>query len=492
MQIVRKVGRSNRVVKTMGTSADDGELDVLERQARIEMDKIQGQTGLFPNHRDNTLVAALATVSNNQVEMVGPHNLLGRVYDSMGYGKTGLDSLFRDLVISRLAYPGSKLKTAEYLARHRDTDISVYTIYRYMDKIREGVKEAIEKVTFGHFRRILGGSVGIVFYDMTTLYFETPDEDDLRKIGYSKDGKHQHPQIKLGLLVGPDGYPLGYDVFEGNIYEGHTLIPVLERIAAKFSIEKPVVIADAGLLSNANINALIDHGYRFVLGGKIRNESSEVKDAIQRLEIAEDKPGEVAKHSYRLIVSFSAKRMRKDAQNRKKGLERLEKKIRNGKLDKTSINNRGYNKYLVLGSEVKVAIDYEKFEADGKWDGLKGYLTNTDMAPGEVIAAYGNLWQIEKAFRISKTDIRIRPVYHRIPARIRAHICICFASYAVFKELERLLKAHGVAFSAYRAVELTKSMYQIRVFLPDTKTYATIPLKPTAEQQELIDAVMKI
>lgn len=475
----------------MGSSADEGELDILERKARIEIDRIQGQAGLFPNNVDNTVLAALGTVSNSQVEMVGPHNLLGRVYDAMGYGEIGLESLFRDLVIARLAYPGSKLKTVEYLSRHRNMDISVYTIYRFMDKIQDGIKDSVERATFGHFRRILGGSVGIVFYDMTTLYFETPDEDDLRKIGYSKDGKHQHPQIKLGLLVGPEGYPLGYDVFEGNIYEGHTLIPVLERIASRFSIGKPIVIADAGLLSDANINALIEHGYKFVLGGKIRNESSEVKDAVQRLEISENEPREVAKHKYRLIVSFSAKRMRKDAHNRKKGLARLEKKVRNGKLDKTSINNRGYNKYLTFDSEVKVTIDYKKFEADGKWDGLKGYLTNTDMSPKEVIAAYGNLWQIEKAFRISKTDIRIRPVYHRIPRRIQAHICICFASYAVFKELERLLKANDANFSVYRAIELTKSMYQITVFLPDTKTYASIPLRPTAEQQDLINAVMK-
>jgi transposase len=140
---------------------------------------------------------------------------------------------------------------------------------------------------------------------------------------------------------------------------------------------------------------------------------------------------------------------------------------------------------------VNVAIDYKKYEFDARWDGLKGYLTNTDMKAKEVIAAYGNLWHIEKAFKISKTDIRIRPIYHRIPKRINTHICICFVSYAVFKELERLLKKAKVSFSANRAIELTKSMYQIRVLLPDSKTYTTIPLKPTSEQQELIEAIRK-
>jgi transposase len=491
VQIIQKVDRINKVIKTLGSSADDSELEILERQAKLEIDKLQGQAFLFSNERDNSLTSILSTVKNNEIEQVGPDKILGTIYESIGYESIGIDELFRDLVVSRLVYPGSKLKTIDYLARYKNKDISVYSIYRYMDKIYKDFKDKAEKVTFEHFKQVLGGGIGIVFYDMTTLYFETPDEDDLRKIGYSKDGKHQHPQIKLGLLVGQEGYPLGYDIFEGNIYEGHTLIGVLENIEKKFSIGKPIVIADAGLLSNTNIKALIDHGYKFVLGEKIRNESKDIKDAIQKLEISEDKPRELLKNDYRLVVSFSEKRLKKDAYNRKKGLEKLETKVKNGKLDKNSINNRGYNKYLKLESEVKVAIDYNKYETDAKWDGLKGYMTNTEMKPIEVIAAYGNLWHIEKAFRISKTDIKIRPIYHRIPKRIHTHICICFVSYAVYKELERILKLKKVPFSANRALELTKNMYQIRVFLPDTKTYTTIPLKPTDEQQKLISAIIK-
>jgi transposase len=491
VQIIQKVGRINKVVKSIGSSFDETELDILERQAKLEIERMQGQTFLFSNDRDSSLKSILSNVVNNEIELVGPDNILGRIYESMGYHKIGIDDLFRDLVMSRLVYPGSKLKTVDYLSRFKNKEVSVYSIYRYMDKIHKEFKEDVERITFNHFEKILGGHIGIVFYDVTTLYFEAPDEDDLRKIGYSKDGKHQHPQIKLGLLVGPQGYPLGYDIFEGSTYEGYTLIPVLENIQKKFSIGKPIVIADAGLLSGANIKALISHGYRFVLGGKIRNESKEIKDAIQKLEITEDNPGEVKKDGYRLVVSFSEKRSKKDAHNRKKGLEKLEKKVKNGKIDKSSINNRGYNKYLKLESEIKAAIDYTKYQLDARWDGLKGYLTNTDMKSKEVIAAYGNLWQIEKAFRISKTDIRIRPIYHRIPERIQTHICICFVSYAVFKELERHLKNRKVSFSANRAIELTKNMYQIRVFLPDSKTYTTVPLKPTQEQQELISAIMK-
>lgn len=492
VQIIQKVGRINKVVKSLGSSFDESELIILERQAKLEIERMKGQVTLFSNDRDANLKSVLSNVSNSEVELVGPDNILGKVYESIGYHTIGLDELFRDLIMSRLVYPGSKLKTIDYLARFKNKEISVYSIYRYMDKIHGKYKDKIEELTFKYFKQVLGGNIGLVFYDMTTLYFEIPDEDDLRKIGYSKDGKHQHPQIKLGLLVGPEGYPLGYDIFEGSTYEGHTLIPVLKNIEKKFCIDKPIVIADAGLLSSTNINALISNGYKFVLGGKIKNESTEIKDKIQKLEVTDDKPKEIKKEGYRLVVSFSEKRRKKDYHNREKGLKKLEKKVKNGKLDKNSINNRGYNKYLKLESDIKVAIDYSKYEMDAKWDGLKGYLTNTTLKPTEVIAAYGNLWHIEKAFRISKTDIRIRPIYHRIPRRIETHICICFVSYAVFKELERLLKIAKAEFSATSAIELTKNMYQIKVFLPESKTYTTIPLKPTEQQQELISIIMKI
>lgn len=485
IQIIQKINRKNRVVKTLGSSNDDNELDQLERQAKLEIEKLKQQQTLFTSTRDIDLRTVLSTVSNDEVELVGPELILGSLYESMGYGQLENDGLFKDLVISRLVYPGSKLKTVDYLSRYRNKEISVYSIYRYMDKLHSEYKEKVEQTTFSHFKEVLGGRFGIVFYDMTTLYFETPDEDDIRRIGYSKDGKHQHPQIKLGVAVGADGFPIGYDIFEGSIYEGHTFIPVLDKLQKKFSIGKPIVIADAGLLTNKNIQSLIAKGYEFVLGGRIKNEQKEIKKRIQELEIEEAHPKEVKKNGYRLIVSYSTKRARKDEFNRKRGLKKLEDKVKAGKLDKNSINNRGYNKYLKLESEVKVSIDYQKFDDDKKWDGLKGYLTNTKLNAKQVIDAYGNLWQIEKAFKISKTDIKIRPIYHRIPQRIESHICICFVAYALFKELERKLTEKKIVISPYRAIELTKNMYQIRIQYPDSKISEAIPLKLTEEQKQL-------
>ena len=227
---------------------------------------------------------------------------------------------------------------------------------------------------------------------MTTLYFEASDEDDLRKTEFSKDGKHQNPQIYLGLLVGLGGYAIGYDIFEGNIYEGHTLIPTIRKISKKFNLGKPVVVADAGLLSADNIKELAENGYEYILGGKIKSESETIKKQIVEANLDDGQTMVLKKEGgTKLIVSYSKKRAVRDEHNRKPGLQRLEKQMKHGKLTKNSINNRGYNKYLKIKGKVEVEIDYEKFNADTKWDNLKGYVTNTRLKPGQIIESYKNL-----------------------------------------------------------------------------------------------------
>lgn len=193
----------------------------------------------------------------------------------------------------------------------------------------------------------------------------------------------------------------------------------------------------------------------------------------------------------RIITSYSDKRARKDAHNRERGLKRLEKKIKSGKLTKSSINNRGYNKYLKLEGEVFVEIDYEKYNSDDKWDGLKGYITNSSLSGKQIIENYNNLWHIEKAFRMSKTDLRIRPIYHRLKHRIEAHICISFTAYSIYKELERILYKEKSSLSLKRAAEMTHNMYQITYTLPESKQTKTKLLKMDDQQAELFQIVMK-
>ena len=291
----------------------------------------------------------------------------------------------------------------------------------------------------------------------------------MRKTGFSKDGKHSHPQIFLGLLVGFGGYAIGYDIFEGNIYEGHTFIPFLRAISKKFNLKRPIVVADSGLLSKENIEALEREGYEYILDARIKNESQAIKQKILKEKLQDDQFKSIKKdNNLRLILSYSKTSAGKDARNRRKGLERLERRIKPGKLTKYNINNRGYNKYLKLVGEVSITIDYDKYQEDSKWDGLKGYLTNSKLSNKQIIDHYSGLWQIEKAFRMSKTDLRIRPIYHRLRRRIETHICISFAAYSIYKEPERVLHKERSTLSVQRAAELTHNMYQITYTLHDS------------------------
>jgi len=365
-------------------------------------------------------------------------------------------------------------------------------VYRFLDKLNGKLKPHIEKIAFNHTLKVLNNKISVVFYDMTTLYFEASDEDDLRKTGFSKDGKHQCPQVYIGLLVGLGGYAIGYDIYEGNIYEGHTLIPFIEKISLKFNLDKPIIVADAGLLSNDNIKALEASNYEYILGARIKNEPERFKKEILETRFVDGTTKSLKKSvNTRLIVSYSAARAAKDAYNRKRGLLRLEKQVKSGRLTKSSINNKGYNKYLKLNGEVVIVIDYEKYNHDQVWDGLKGYVTNTTLTDSEVMESYKNLWHIEKAFRMSKTDLRIRPIYHRLRNRIEAHICISFTAYCILKELERILCEEKSTLSLRKAAELTHNMYQITYMLPESKHTKSRLLRMDEEQTELYQIISR-
>ena len=186
-----------------------------------------------------------------------------------------------------------------------------------------------------------------------------------------------------------------------------------------------------------------------------------------------------------MIVSFSEKRQKHDEKTRQKGLARLQKRLGSGNLTKGHINNRGYNKYLKMDGEVKISIDMEKFEDDARWDGIKGYVTNTTLPKGEVIDNYGYLWYIERAFRMNKYDLAVRPIYHRLINRIEGHICICFTAYTIMLELERMLKTAKSSLTVYRAQELTKNMYAITYELPKSNLRERVMLGMDEEQSEL-------
>jgi transposase len=490
VQLISKYIGKYKVVKTIGSSKNEQEIEKLYFLGKQEIERISIQPKLFVSENDTIIEQVFDALQNASIKTVGPEIIFGKIYDHIGFNTINED-LFRHLVISRLAFPLSKLKTIEYLYRFQGVMIDIDAVYRFLDKLNSKLKLKVEQIAFAHTKKILNDSINVVFYDMTTLYFEASDEDDLRKTGFSKDGKHQSPQIYLGLLVGLGGYAIGYDIFEGNIYEGHTLIPFLEKIAEKFNLDKPIVVADAGLLSDDNIKALEDKNYEYIIGARIKNEQEKIKQQILEKKWKDGEILKIAKGNNRLIVAYANNRAMKDEHNRKRGLQRLEKQIKKGKFTKSNINNKGYNKYLKMKGDMVIEIDYEKFNADKCWDGLKGYITNTTLNDRQVMENYKNLWHIEKAFRMSKTDLRIRPIYHRLQRRIEAHICISFTAYCIYKELERVLYKEKSALSLKKAAEVTHNMYEISYTLPESKHTKTILLKMDDEQANLYQIIRK-
>jgi len=429
--IVEKQAGKYVVLKSLGFSKDPVEIEYLVNEAKYLIADLKNQDMLgFESFEDINIMNFVKHNKSLKIKVVGPELLLGNIFDNIGFSVIE-DKLFRHIVLSRLVQPLSKLKTVDYLRRHQGIKLSVQSVYDSLDRLDERYKEQVEQIAFEHSKKILK-TISVVFYDMTTLYFEAEDEDDLRRIGFSKDGKFQKPQIMLGLLVGEYGYPIGYEIFKGNTFEGHTLIPLIKSFQTRFAFKQAIVIADSGLLSKTNLENLAELEYQFIIAARIKSESSLIKKEILKKSrdvkngdsFVINKMGDI-----RLIISYSDKRAKKDKYNRDKGLKKLRDRLASGQLTKKHISNRGYNKFLLLSGKVKLEISEKKVKEDQLWDGLKGYLTNTKLSATEVIKNYSHLWQIEKAFRISKTDLRIRPIYHRKERRIKSHICISFVAY---------------------------------------------------------------
>lgn len=482
LQVVDKSSGKYKVVKSFGGTDSEEKLNQLIRRAKKWIDLQSGTKEIDFSNSD--LLIEKFVDSINQMRHVGFDHLLGRIFDDIGFNKID-NELFKQLVICRIAYPKSKLKTTQYLFRYKQIDWSEDQVYRYLDKLYTSQKELVQQISYQHTLKTLNYEISVVFYDVTTLYFEIDQEDDLRKTGFSKEGKHQNPQIVLGLLVSRNGYPLAYEIFEGNKFEGHTMLPVLEAFKKKYNLDQLVIIADSGLLSKSNIEELQQKGYEFILGARIKNESQAIRKMILKLHLENGQSAAIKKGDLKLIVSYSDQRAKKDRYNRERGLRRLEKQIRTGRLTKSSINNRGYNKFLKLEGEITITIDTEKLAQDANWDGLKGYITNTRLNKDQVIENYKHLWHIERAFRIAKSDLKIRPVYHRLQRRIEAHICISFVAYKVYKELERQLQEMKADISPLSAIEIAENIFEIEAKLPVSGKTIRKTLLLTEEQRYL-------
>ena len=486
--IVNKVSGRVNYLKTIGISSDDQEIKRLFRLGQEYIHNFGEQKDIFVNYDQQLNEEYLTNHVISNIEKVllnGTQLILNRIYKRIGFDKID-DQILKHLAVARLSQPMSKAATVDYLKSHFGEDINLSKIYRYLDKLHNSQQDHIQKISIDHTRKILGGKIGLLFYDVTTLYFETDQGDELREKGFSKDGKHSQPQIVLGLLVSKDGYPLSYSVFNGSQYEGRTMIPIVEDFIQRFNLEDFVVVADSGLMNKSNILLLESGGYKYIIGARIKNEGHEIRQWILSLEKHNGVFNERKKNNNRLIIGYSDNRARKDRYNREKGIKRLQKAYKSGKITKENINKKGYNKFLDISDNVKVYINHKKIEEDQKWDGLKGYITNTSLSAKEVYEQYNELWVIERAYRITKGTIEMRPMFHFNPRRIEAHVCICFVAYKMYKELERVLKISGIELSVDKVLSIAKTITTIKVNLPiQNKTISKTLL--LTEQHKLIE-----
>lgn len=520
IQIISKKKGKYKLIETIGCSKDKDRVEYLYNLGLKRVKELSPNLFDFTKKQEEKL--EFISLANNQVIPIGDEMFFGKIYDEIFTDdifdtidniryKEDKRYLFKSLVISRLLYPGSKLYLIDYLHYFKKQDIDIEKIYRFLDNLyNDNIKQKIQEYIYRYSLKKVNHKILVSFYDVTTLYFESSSEDDLRRIGFSKEGKLNRPQIQLGLFTTIEGYPLSYEVYDGKRFEGHTMIDVLIKFQQKFNLShKPIVVADRGMLNDTNIAILEEQGYKYILGSKIKMLPNTLKDKISNLTFIDDKVthqiniNKTIKYinnkdiksaievKQRIVLSYSHKRAKKDKHSRQKALTKLKDKITQSKsLKKSDLKLSYYAKFLDIDNECKIEykLNTVKIKDDEKLDGIKGYTTNdTKLNHKEIIEHYQNLWHIEKAFRISKTDLKIRPIYHRIEKRIKAHILISFVSYAIYKEFEiktRDIKQElNVSYKIIR--DLIKHIFAINI---DGVNY---PLKLSEIQKKLYDEIIK-
>jgi transposase len=422
-----------------------------------------------------------------------------------GIGKTGVSKTNTLLatVIGRIARPSSKLSTSAWVKANLGKTISEDRIYRLMDKLYDKI-EKIQQLVAAKTLALFDNKINVMLYDVTTLYFESFTEDDLRKSGFSKDNKFKETQIVLGLATTVEGLPLWYDVFDGKTCEGKTFLDSLEKFSKLAKPSEIVVIADRGMYSKINISDLEAKGYKYVIGAKLKNMSASQKEAILNVDsyaainsslktrIFEEfgKSSQAKKTGQTLVVALSEKRAKKDASDRQRLIDRAKKLLdKTGKVNANKLfNNAGTKKYLmkVGKSAIEYKINQDKIDKEAQWDGLFGVITNiqnikniavdensnhgNSVAVTQILDYYKSLWRIEESFRISKHDLEFRPIYHFKEKRIRAHIAICYMSYALIRRLEYKIKKQqqGAVLSVAQIRDALQGVYS--TIIHDTKT----------------------
>lgn len=436
VQVVSRNKGKTKVVKHIGTARNDEEFQQLLRLANQYILKKDISVPLFPEFFGQGLKGHhLVAVEN--LKFIAAYHKFAHEFLSFFYGLNGFEklnnNLLRDLAIIRIIEPASKIRSVELIKKYFGIRYSKNAMYKGLLAIR-GLKPEIEKISVEYAKKNLAFDFSMVFYDVTTLYFETFAEDDFRKCGFSKDNKSKQPQILVALVVNKDGYPIAVDVFEGNKFEGHTIIPVILKFKDTYKINNLTIIADAAMLSLNNIKELESHRLNYIVAARLSNIS---KDFIKRIEkYLNQREGiyfrEQTLHGL-LICDYSEKRASKDRADRKKQISKAQYQINNpNKAIKRS-------RFVKETTKSVYKLNEELIEKDKALDGIKGYYTNLkDINAGLIASRYKDLWIVEKSFRIAKSDLLARPIFLRKKEKIEAHILIVFLSLCISKVIEIL------------------------------------------------------
>ena len=463
VQVIRYFDGKRIIVKHVGTGNTDEELVSLKEIARSYIEAISQQTALF---RD-TVSQPDDRVTLSQCEYLGFHygflyDVLKALQDQIGYTAVA-DAMLTDLVIIRVVEPASKLRSIELM----DTYFGIrHRRQRYYESAPQwlSLKDIIEKQTLLFARQEYGFDFSLLFYDVTTLYFETFESDDLRKTGFSKDGKSQQPQILVALMVTQDGFPVAYEVFAGNTFEGHTMLPVIKAFIRKHKVRHFTVVADAAMISTTNIAALRQASIHYIVGARLGNIPAQLLDSIdQSLPREDGKIIRLKTENGYLICSFSKQRYKKDKYE-------MEKQIEKARLLLGQPSKASKIKFLKT-EEAKITLNDELIDKTIKLLGVKGYYTDIAEQVADsktIIERYHDLYKIEQAFRISKNDLKTRPIFHFREEPIQLHLLICFMALAVSKHIE------------------LKAQTSIRAFITECRKVTDARLRNKITKKEII------
>ena len=493
-----------RIVRHMGIALDadeEAKLRVMaeefiarETAARLNRDSLfaldAGAVSSLPRRPGRPARQTLATVAGvDEVHLgdlrevarrvEGPHEVLGYLFDYLRFDRV-LDgrgtALLRDVVIARVMAPGSKRASAEQLDLHYGRTHALDSVYRLMDALHERL-DVLKQIVLQATASLTGGSVQMMLFDVTTLYFESVQADELRAFGYSKDQKYHCTQVVLALATNEDGLPIGYELFPGNTAEVKTLLACMQSWQAQLPAGQVSFVADRALCSRANLAALEAAPWNYVVAMPLRRSLAQAQQA-QVLHTATAAPMELEGElvwvrefdwqGRRLIVSYSSRRAHKDQADRQALLARLQAKLgaaTKARVNKTTgeikkpaanakklITNSGYLRYIENADQGGVfVLDEDRVAADAAWDGLHAIVTNDRRSSAsQLLAQYRRLWVIEESFRTLKHGLAVRPIYHFKPERIQAHIALCYLAFALTRHAQQRIKLAQQAMSVER------------------------------------------